>query len=161
MIHADCVRCKGIEDEFPIETTAKWILGLGYPEVIIRTDGGSSLVALSRRVGEKTQRSRCPNNAQHKPSMRQQISRTRRERHQNCERASSHGGHVFARELHGVTIGKSHVSLPWCVRYAARVICTYHRGTDGMTGYRRAYGRSRMPRRYVPWSEKVFLPGAV
>ena len=25
-----------------------------------------------------------------------------------------------------------------------------------MTGYRRAYGRSRMPRRYVPWSEKVF-----
>ena len=25
-----------------------------------------------------------------------------------------------------------------------------------MTGYRRAYGRSRMPRRYVPWSEMVF-----
>ena len=25
-----------------------------------------------------------------------------------------------------------------------------------MTGYRRAYGRSGMPRRYVPWSEKVF-----
>ena len=42
---ADCVRCKGIEDEFPIETTAKWILGLGYLEVIIRTDGESSTVA--------------------------------------------------------------------------------------------------------------------
>ena len=53
MIHADCVRCKGIEEEFPIETTTKWILGLGYPEIIIRTDGESSLVALSRRVGEK------------------------------------------------------------------------------------------------------------
>ena len=53
MIHEDCVRCKGIEDELPIETTTKWILGLGYPEVIIRTDGGSSIVALSRRVGEK------------------------------------------------------------------------------------------------------------
>ena len=52
MIHADCVRCKGIEDEFPIETTTKWILGLGYPEVTIRTDGESSIVALSRRVGE-------------------------------------------------------------------------------------------------------------
>ena len=25
-----------------------------------------------------------------------------------------------------------------------------------MTDYRRAYGRSRMPRRNVPWSEKVF-----
>ena len=55
----------------------------------------------------------------------------------------------FARELHGVTIGKSHVSLPWCVRIAARIISRSHRGTDGMTGYRRVYGRSRMPRRYV------------
>ena len=52
MIHADCVRCRGIEDEFPIETTTKWILQLGYSEVIIRTDGESSIVALSRRVGE-------------------------------------------------------------------------------------------------------------
>ena len=25
-----------------------------------------------------------------------------------------------------------------------------------MTGYRRANGRSRMPRRYVPWPERVF-----
>ena len=62
----------------------------------------------------------------------------------------------FARELHGVTVGKSHVSLPWCVRFAAQIISRSHRGTDGMTGYRRAYGRSRMPRRYVPWSEKEF-----
>ena len=53
MIHADCIRCRGIEDEFPIETTTKWILQLGYSEVIIRTDGESSIVALSRRVGEK------------------------------------------------------------------------------------------------------------
>ena len=63
----------------------------------------------------------------------------------------------YARELHGVTVGKSHVSLLWCVRFAAQIISRSHRGTDGMTGYRRAYGRSRMPRRYVPWSEKVFV----
>ena len=62
----------------------------------------------------------------------------------------------FARELHGVTVVKLHVSIPWCVRFAAQIISRSHRGTDGMTGYRRAYGRSRMPRRYVPWSEKVF-----
>ena len=53
MIHADCVRCNGVEDEFPIETTTKWILGLGYSEVTIRTDGESSIVVLSQRVGEK------------------------------------------------------------------------------------------------------------
>ena len=61
----------------------------------------------------------------------------------------------FARELHGVTIEKSHVSLPWCVRFAAQIMSRSHRGTDGMTSYRRGYGRSRMPRQYVPSSEKV------
>ena len=63
---------------------------------------------------------------------------------------------LYARELHGVTVGKSHVSLPWCVRFAFQIISRSNRGTDGMTGYRRAYGRSIMPRRQVPWSEKVF-----
>ena len=67
----------------------------------------------------------------------------------------------FARELHGVTVGKSHLSLPWCVRFAAQIISRSHRGTDGTTGCGRAYGRSRMPRRYVLWSEKGILPGAV
>ena len=62
----------------------------------------------------------------------------------------------FARELHGVTFGKSHVSLPWRVRFAAQIIRRSHRGTDGMTGCLGPYGRSRMPRRSVPWSEKVF-----
>ena len=47
-------------------------------------------------------------------------------------------------------------SLPWCVRFAAQIIGRCHRGTDGMTGYRRANGRSIMTRRYVPWFENVF-----
>ena len=67
----------------------------------------------------------------------------------------------YARELHCVTVGKSHVSLPWCVRFAAQIVSQSHRGFDGMTGYQKAYGRPRLPRRYVPWSEKGVLPGAV
>ena len=51
----------------------------------------------------------------------------------------------FAREMYGVTIGK----------VAAQIISRTRRGTEGMTGYRRANGRSRTPRRYVLWSEKV------
>ena len=62
----------------------------------------------------------------------------------------------YTRDLHCVAVGKSHVSLPWCVRFAPQVIRRSHRRTDGMTGYRRAHGRSRLPRRYLPWSEKVF-----
>ena len=53
MIHADAVRGKEIDDEFPSETTTAWILGLGYPEVTITTDGESSVVALSRKITEK------------------------------------------------------------------------------------------------------------
>ena len=52
MIHIDVVRCKGIEDELPIETIIKWILTLFCGEVIIRTDGESSIVALSGKITE-------------------------------------------------------------------------------------------------------------
>ena len=69
MVHADAVRCKGIQDEFPIETTTKWILGLGYPEVIIRTDGESSICGVEQKSWSKTQRSRCQGNVKHKPSV--------------------------------------------------------------------------------------------
>ena len=72
MVHADAVRCKGTEDEFRIETTTEWILG---------TDGESSTVALGRQGG-----------AQHKHSVRPQMSRTRREWRQNCERERLHVG---------------------------------------------------------------------
>ena len=112
MIHADCVRCKGIEDEFPIETTAKWILGLGCPEVIIRTDGESSIVALSRRVGEKLREAGVETIAQHKPSMRQQISRTRREWHQNCERENSHVDIAVVGTPHGIVFSRSIRRVP-------------------------------------------------
>ena len=122
---------------------------------LIRIDGESSTVALSRRVGEKLEEAGV---------------KTRHNTSQADDSRSA--GHVesgvrnvkevfrtlicFARELNAVTIGRSHVSLQWCVKFAAQIISRSHRGTDGMTGYRRAYGRSRMPRRYVPWSEKVF-----
>ena len=154
MIHADCVRCKGIEDEFPIETTAKWILGLGYPEVIIRTDGESSIVALSRRVGEKLKEAGVKTMHNTSPAYGSR-SAGHAESGVRIVKEKVRTLICFARELHGVTVGKSHVSLPWYVRFAAQTISRSHRGTVGMTGYRRAYGRSRMPRRYVPWSEKV------
>ena len=156
MIHADCVHGKGIEDECPIETTTKWIWGLGYPEVIIRTDGESSIVALNRRVGEKLKEAGAKTMHNTSPAYDSRSAchaesgiRTVKEKVRTLI--------CFACELHGVTIGKSHVSLPWCVRFAAQIVSRSHRGTDGMTGYRRAYGRSRMPRRFAPWSEKSFF----
>ena len=53
MIRADAVRCKLFEDEFPIETTTKWILELAFPGVITKTDCESSIFALSRKITEK------------------------------------------------------------------------------------------------------------
>ena len=155
IIHADCVRCKGIEDEFPIETTSKWIFGLGYPKVTIRADGESSIVALSKRVGEKLREAGVKTMHNTSPAY-DSRSGGHAERGVRIVKEKVRTLKCFARELHGVTDGKSHASLPRCVKFAAQIIIRSHRGTDGMTGYRKAHGRSRMPRRYVPWSEKVF-----
>ena len=151
MIHADCVRFQRIEDEFPIEKTTKWILGLGYPEVIIRTDGESSMVALTRRVGEKLREASVETMHNTSPAF-DSRSAGHAESGVRIVKKKARTLICFARELHGVTVGRLHVSLPWCVRLVAQILCRSYRGTDGMTGYRRAYGRSRMPRRYVSWS---------
>ena len=128
-IHADAVRYKGIEDEFPSETTNKWILGLGYPKVIIRTDGESSIVSLSRKFTEKLKEAgvEAMQNTYDSRSAGQAESGVR------IVKETVRTLVCYARELHGVTIGRSHVS-PWCVRFAAQVISRSHRGTDGMTG---------------------------
>ena len=110
MIHADCVRCKGIEDEFPIETTTKWILGLGYPKVIVRTDGESSIVALSRRVGEKLKEAGVKTMHNTSPAY-DSISAGHAESSVRIVKEKVRTLICFARELHCVTVGKSHVSL--------------------------------------------------
>ena len=141
---------------FQLRKTIKWIFGLGYPEGIIRTLGECLIVALSRRVGEtlreagvKTMHNTSPAYDSRSAGHAESCVRIVKEKDRTLI--------CFDRELHGVTVGKSHVSPPWCVRFAAQIISRSHRVTDGMTCYRRAYGRSRMPRRYVPWSEKVFF----
>ena len=140
MIHADCVSCKGIEDEFLIETTTKWILGLDFPEATIRIDGESSIISLSRRVGEKLREAGVKTMHNTSPAY-DSRSAGHAERGVRIVKEKVPTLLCHARELHGVTVGKSHVSLPWCVRFAAQISRSL-RGTDGMTGYRRAYGRS-------------------
>ena len=125
----------------------------------IRTDGEGLIVASNSRVGKnseanvKTMRNTSP--AYNSRSGRHAESGVR------IAKKKVRMLVCYARELHGVTIGKSHVSLPWCVRFASQIMSRSHREIDGMTSYRRAYGRSRMPRRYEPWSDKVFYLGAV
>ena len=119
-----------------------------------RTGGERSIVALSRSVGEKlkeagvqTMHNTSPAYESRSPAHAESGVRILKEKVRTFI--------CFARELHCETVWKSHVSLPWCVRFAAQIFSRSHRGTDGMTGHRRAYGRSRKPRRYMPWSEKV------
>ena len=42
-----------VRDKLNHETTIKWILGHGYEEVFIKTDGERSVVVLGRKVTEK------------------------------------------------------------------------------------------------------------
>ena len=149
MIHADAVRCNGIADKFPIDTT---ISGLGYPKVIIRTDGKIHLWRVSWCQGDaKTKAQRTRADQQDTQRVASELRKRKKVRTLVC----------YAREWHSVTVGRSPVSLPWFVRCAAQTISRSHRGTDGMASYRRAHGRSRDPCRYVPWSEKVFYLEAV
>ena len=153
---------KELRMNFPYETTTKGILGLHYPEVTIRTDGESSKVTLSRRDGgnsEEPVSKQCTTQALHTTA--DHTGHAESGVRIVKEKVRTLVCYCYARELRVVTVGKSHVSLPWCVRCAAQMISRSHRGTNGMTGYRRAHGRSRMPRRNVLWSEKGVLPGAV
>ena len=158
MIHADCVRCKGIEDEFPIETTTKWILGLSYPGVIIRPNGESSIVALGRRVGEKL-REACVKAMQNTSPACDSRSAGLAESGVRSVKEKVRTLVCYAQKLHGPTFGRSHVSLPWCV--TARIISRSHRGTDGMTGYRNLEQSKKKIQVEAKWYEGIFsLPGA-
>ena len=116
----------------------------------------SSIVALSRRVGEKLKEAGVETMHNTSPAY-DRISAGHAKSGVRNVKEKVRMLVCYARELHGVTVGKSHVSLLWCVRFAAQIFSRSHRGTDGLTGYRRACGRSRLPRRSVPWSEKVFF----
>ena len=108
----------------------------------------------------KTQRSRCQGNAKHKPSVRQQISRTRREWCQNCDRKSSHVGVLCTRTAR-CDSWEITCFTPVVCKICSSIISRSHRGTDGMTGHRRANGRSRVPTSICSLVEKGVLPGAV
>ena len=125
------MRCKGIEDEFPIETTTKWILGLGDPEEIIRTDGEFN-VALSRRVGEKLKEASLKTMNNTSPAY-DSRSAGHAESGVRIVKEKVRTLMCFARELHGVTMRKSHISLPWCVRFAAQIISRSQSGTDAVS----------------------------
>ena len=116
MQHADFVLCKGIEDEFLLQTTTKWILELGYPEATIRTDGESSIVALSRRVEEELTEASVRTMHNTSPAYNSR-SAGYAEWCQNCVTKGSHVGMLW-KKIHGGTVGTSHVWLLWCVRLA-------------------------------------------
>ena len=146
---------KELRMNFPIETAVNWNLGHCCSEVTIRTDVVSSNISLSRRVGENSEKlvsKQCTTQAQHTTNRSAGHAESGVRIVQEKVRMLAR----YARELHGVTSGKSHVSLPCCVRFTAEIFGRSHRGTDGMTRYRRAYGRSGVPRRCVPGSVKVF-----
>ena len=60
------------------------------------------------------------------------------------------------RELHGATIDLKHVTLPWCIKFAGRVLSRTVKGQDGLTAFQRAYQRKSHPRPLpAAWGEKV------
>ena len=114
-------RSKRVDDEFPIETTTKWILGLGYPEVTIRCEGESSIIAVGRKITEKLEEASVKA-MQNNDSSFDSRSAGQAESGVTIVREKVRRLVCYARELHGVTVGRSRASLPWCARVAAQMI---------------------------------------
>ena len=131
---------------------------LGYPEVILRSGGEPSIRAFVLAVGERLKVKNVrviPNISPKGDSSSAGSAEVGIRMVKEKVRALI----CFAREQHGVTIGPDHAMTPWAVRFAAQIITRSHVGRDGLAAWRRAFGRRQLPRRFVPWGEKVlFLP---
>ena len=63
---------------------------------------------------------------------------------------------IGARELHDATSDRSHVTLPWCIRFDAQVLSRTVKGHDGLTDFQLAYQCKSYPRSLLAaWSEIV------
>eukprot|EP00973_Karenia_brevis_P050717 7045615-Karenia_brevis.AAC.1 len=56
---------------------------------------------------------------------------------------------------------RAHKNFPCALVFGAQVFSRSHKHDDGATGWQKAFGRTKSPRKYPAWGEKVlWLPGS-
>ena len=135
------VRRKGLEDQTAIKEAVDLLNKLGYPELAMRTDGGPAIRIRVIQQGTTKYDSASAGLVENAVKQLKEKFRVLV---------------IGARELHGATVDRNHVTLLWCIKFAGQVLSRTVKGQDGLTAFQRAYQRKSHPRPLpAAWREKV------
>ena len=156
MLTSHRVEVKGPGDEWIIRRLVKDVEELGRGDIIIKTDGEPSMLAVQKAVAvmRKDLVTRPENPPAYNP-----------ESNGSAEKAVQDvSGQVRSLKLAlearlGVSIGDASAVMDWIVEHAAYVLSRFSVGHDGMTPYERLTGESGP----VPWLslERSFSPSSL
>ena len=149
------VRCKRLEDQTAIKEAVDFLNKLGYPELIMRTDGEPAIRVVRLAVAMELKEQHGIRVIQQNTPKYDSASAGLIENAVKQVKEKVRVLVIGARELHGATIDRNHVTLPWCIRFAGQVLSRTVKGHDGLTGFQRAYQRKSHPRPLpAAWGEK-------
>ena len=135
VVFADVVACKGVEDQFAVEQVYAHLKLLGYPEMLYRSDQENSIKAFLALVAARLRQDGIRVVQQQVPKGDSSSNVAETGVHQvKCKTRTLVSA---ARSLHGITIPRDHVCLPWAIKYAGQIICRSHKGADGRTAWSR------------------------
>ena len=150
------VRCKGLEDQTAIKEAVDLLNKLGYPELIMRTDGEPAIRVVRLAVARELKEQHGIRVIQQNTPKYDSASAGLVENAVKQVKEKVRVLVIGARELHGATIDRNHVTLPWCIRFAGQVLSRRVKGHDGLTAFQRAYQRKSHPRPLpAAWGEQV------
>ena len=132
---------KGVEHRYNAKPLVNFCLASGWPAFILRSDGEPSIVALKAEaarilksehgvkvISELSAKGDSQGNGLAENVAKEIKGMVRTLRH-----------HV--EEHHGITVGPSHMLLPWMVKHAGALLARGQKGADGRTAYELRKGR--------------------
>ena len=156
MVFGHYVKCKGIKDEWILKQIVRDIQEFGRSDIILKTDGEPSIVAVQNAVQAMRKASTVPRNP---PAYNPQSNGP-------CEKAVQD----VTAQMRAIVIGleaRLGVSLPegsavfqWAIEHAAFLLNHFNVGKDGMTPYERLTKR-KWNRPLVEFGEMVLAKMAL
>ena len=151
-IFAHAVPRKGVSHVFGSEQICKDIEGLGYKEVVIKTDNEPAMITLQQEIKSKRSDRTILENSPVGESQSNGVA-------ERAVRAIANQVRTMRsawKSRVGVEFPATHPVTAWLVSHAGDMLTKFQVGKDGKTGYERARGK-RYHRELVEFGEKVFF----